>query len=546
MDTSTREMRQSHSVSTEVITPSNTQKVLFEDFKISPPVLSALYGMGFKEPSPIQVGTLALALRGSDVIGQAQTGTGKTAAFGIPIIEKINPSDRKLQALIMAPTRELAIQVAEELNRIGKGKGIVSLPVYGGQAITIQLASLKRGVHIVVGTPGRLIDHLNRKTLRLQDVQTVVLDEADVMLDMGFIDDITTLLQQVPKERQTLLFSATLSEPILQIAKKYMNHPSEVRISKKNVTVEKIEQVYYETPHSQRFDTFCRVMDVNKPTLTLVFCDTKMNVDQLTARLIKAGYPSEAIHGDLSQLQRDKVMKKFRDGTIKILVATDVAARGLNVSAVSHVINYHIPKNTETYIHRIGRTGRAGKEGMAITLITPHENRDLKSIEAQSKAKIEKRAIPSDDEVRGSRLSQVQEQIETTLKKGAVKKYSPWLKELYSGFTPEEVASALLYLHDHVEPVVVTEKEESSRGFRSNTRRRDERSGSRYSSNRPAAGRERNSYARQASSDDNARTERSSYTTRPRASEKKEAVRGKEIYMMPVMTRSKRSKNKAY
>ncbi|MHB8482701.1 MAG: DEAD/DEAH box helicase, partial [Nitrospiria bacterium] len=323
MDTPTREMRQSHSMSTEVIAPSDAKTILFEDFKISPQVLSALYGMGFKEPSPIQVGTLELALKGSDVIGQAQTGTGKTAAFGIPIIEKINPSDRNLQALIMAPTRELAIQVAEELNRIGKAKGIISLPVYGGQSITIQLSALKRGVHVVVGTPGRLIDHLNRKTLRLQDVQTVVLDEADVMLDMGFIDDITTLLQQVPKERQTLLFSATLSESILQIAKKYMNHPSEVRISKKNVTVEKIEQVYYETPHSQRFDTFCRVMDVNKPTLTLVFCDTKQNVDQLTARLVKAGYPSEAIHGDLSQLQRDKVMKKFRDGTIKILVATD-------------------------------------------------------------------------------------------------------------------------------------------------------------------------------------------------------------------------------
>ncbi|MHB8482917.1 MAG: helicase-related protein, partial [Nitrospiria bacterium] len=238
--------------------------------------------------------------------------------------------------------------------------------------------------------------------------------------------------------------------------------------------------------------------------------------------------------------------KKFRVGTIKILVATDVAARGLNVSAVSHVINYHIPKNTETYIHRIGRTGRAGKEGIAITLITPHEIRDLISIESLSKAKIEKRAIPSDDEVRGSRLSQVQEQIELTLKKGAVKKYSPWLRELYSTFTPEEVTSALLYLHDHVDPIVVTEKEESLRGFRPNSRRREERSGSRYSSNRPG-GREKNSYPRQGFSDINGgrEKERNSYH-HPAAAEKREAVRGKEIYMMPVVTRTKRSKNQSH
>jgi len=508
------------------------KKILFEDFKISPVVLKALAKMGFKEPSPIQVSTLEFALKGSDVIGQAQTGTGKTAAFGIPIIEKIDPSDRRVQALIMAPTRELAIQVSEEINRIGKEKGVSSLPVYGGQSIIIQLDGLRRGTHIVVGTPGRLIDHVKRKTLRLQHVHTVVLDEADIMLDMGFIDDITTLLKETPSERQTLLFSATLSEPILQIGRKYMRNPNEIRISKKNVTVESVTQVYYETSGHHRFDALCRILDVYQPQLTLIFCETKQNVDTLTSRLNKAGHVSEAIHGDLSQAQRDKVMKKFRDGIVKILVATDVAARGLNVSAVSHVINYNLPKNTETYIHRIGRTGRAGLEGVAITLISPHEFRDLKTIQAQSKTRIEKKELPSDHEVKNARIKGVQHQIELVLKKGAVNKYSPWLAELYALFTPEDVASALLYLFDHVDPVEIHEKEDFKNRSRSDSRpdfRRNDR----------GEGRRERSFSRKPRGFESEKRER---PAEKRYGVKKEAVRGKEVYMMPVMTRARRPK----
>ena len=536
MNSLTREMRPSHTTVAPLETPSQAlsveKKVLFEDFKISPVVLKSLVKMGFKEPSPIQVSTLEFALKGSDVIGQAQTGTGKTAAFGIPIIEKIDPSDRRVQALIMAPTRELAIQVSEEINRIGKEKGVYSLPVYGGQSIIIQLDGLKRGAHIVVGTPGRLIDHVKRKTLRLQHVHTVVLDEADIMLDMGFIDDITTLLKETPSERQTLLFSATLSDPILQIGRKYMRNPHEIRISKKNVTVESVTQVYYETSGHHRFDALCRILDVYQPLLTLIFCETKQNVDTLTARLNKAGHVSEAIHGDLSQAQRDKVMKKFRDGTVKILVATDVAARGLNVTAVSHVINYNLPKNTETYIHRIGRTGRAGLEGAAITLISPHEFRDLKTIQSQSKTRIEKKELPSDHEVKNARIKGVQNQIAAVLKKGAVKKYSPWLSELYSLFTPEDVASALLYLFDHVEPVEVHEKEDFKSRSRSDSRpdfRRRDR----------GEGRSERGFSRKPRGFESEKREK---PAEKKYGEKKEALRGKEVYMMPVMTRARRPK----
>jgi ATP-dependent RNA helicase DeaD len=378
----------------------------------------------------------------------------------------------------------------------------------------------------VVGTPGRLIDHLTRKTLRLQNVNVVVLDEADIMLDMGFIDDITTLLKETPADRQTLLFSATLSEPILQIGRKYMRNPHEIRISKKNVTVESVSQVYYETTGHHRFDALCRILDVYQPVLTLIFCETKHNVDTLTARLVRAGRPAEAIHGDLSQAQRDKVMKKFRDGTVKILVATDVAARGLNISAVSHVINYNLPKNAETYIHRIGRTGRAGMEGVAITLISPYEYRDLKTIQAQSKARMEKKELPTDREAQTARFKGIREQIESAIKKDAVQKYSPWLKELYSGLTPEAVASALLYLIDHVEPAEEAEREETKRhrtGYRGRSREGDlrgdyDRKSRRYHSEnreRPYAG---------------------GYRAR------KEALRGKEVDMMPVMTRARRTK----
>ncbi|MBI1818874.1 MAG: DEAD/DEAH box helicase [Nitrospirae bacterium] len=550
MNVITREARPMSVDASVTITPdSDKTTASFEDLNIGPEILLALKKMGFKHPTPIQSETLELALRGADVIGQAQTGTGKTAAFGIPIIEKINPADFKVQALVIAPTRELVIQVAEELNRIGREKGVYALAVYGGQAISLQIEGLKRRAHIVVGTPGRLIDHLNRKTLRLNQVTTAVLDEADVMLDMGFIDDITELLKEIPKERQTLLFSATLSEPILQIGKKYMQNPTEIRINRKNVTVASVKQVYYETSNHNRFDTLCRILDVSNPSLTLIFCDTKINVDRLTAQLVKGGYPSEAIHGDLSQSQRDHVMKLFKGGTVKTLVATDVAARGINVSDVSHVINYNLPKNHETYIHRIGRTARAGKEGEAITLITPGETRNLKMIETRSKTRIEKKEIPSDTLVAKSRLSKTQSKIEMALKKGAVKKYAPLISELYTSFSPEELACALFYLHDFTDPVVIKEepkKEGRRTGFGSETRRdRERRPSFRDGEKRRDGFKPRDSFK---SRDEVKPREsfRSRDEVKPRDGFKKDKTFGeKKIYMMPVMTRTKKNKTKS-
>jgi len=358
-------------------------------------VLQAITELGFEESTPIQDQAIPIALNGGDLIGQAQTGTGKTAAFGIPLINKIPVSESRIVALIMTPTRELAIQVAEEIGKLARFKGIGSLPIYGGQEIGRQIRALKRRPQIIIGTPGRLLDHINRKTIKLDDVQTVVLDEADEMLDMGFMEDITTILSMVPEERQTMLFSATMPPNIQRLAQQFLRNPEHVSVIPKNITAPSIEQAYIEVHERQKFEAICRLLDMESPELAIVFGRTKRRVDELSEGLQKRGYSADGLHGDLSQNQRDAVMRKFRDGSIDVLVATDVAARGLDVSGVTHVINFDLPQDPESYVHRIGRTGRAGKEGTAWSFVTPREIDHLHFIEKVTRHKIAKKPLPT-------------------------------------------------------------------------------------------------------------------------------------------------------
>jgi ATP-dependent RNA helicase DeaD len=367
----------------------------FQEFGLEPKVLRAITEMGFEESTPIQEKTIPLAMEGRDLIGQAQTGTGKTAAFGVPLIHKIDISEERIVALIMCPTRELAIQVAEEIGKLGRFKGIRSLPIYGGQDIVKQIRALKKKPQIIIGTPGRLLDHINRKTIKLDDVQTVILDEADEMLDMGFMDDIQSILKLVPETRHTMLFSATMPANIQKLAQQFLRNPEHVSVIPKHVSAPLIDQAYIELNEKQKFEALSRLIDMESPDLAIIFGRTKRRVDELSEALQKRGYAAEGLHGDLSQNQRDNVMRKFRDGSIDVLVATDVAARGLDVSGVTHVINFDLPQDPESYVHRIGRTGRAGKEGTAWTFVTPREIDHLHFIEKVTRHKINKKPLPS-------------------------------------------------------------------------------------------------------------------------------------------------------
>ena len=331
-------------------------------------IVRAIREMGFEKLSPIQEQAIPYLLQGEDIIGQAQTGTGKTAAFGIPAIQHINPDVKKLQTIILCPTRELAIQAAEELRKIAKYMhGIKVLPVYGGQDISRQIKALKGGVQIIIGTPGRLMDHLRRKTIRPDHVKTIVLDEADEMLNMGFREDIETVLEYLPQEHQTVLFSATMPKPILEITRKYQHDAINIKIVKKELTVANIDQYYYDVKRKDKIDVLTRLLDYYNPKLSLVFCNTKKMVDELAYELCGRGYSAEGLHGDMKQVQRDRVMKNFRNGKTDILIATDVAARGIDVDDVEAVFNYDLPQDDEYYVHRIGRTGRAGRCGKAFS-----------------------------------------------------------------------------------------------------------------------------------------------------------------------------------
>ncbi|MEK4387588.1 DEAD/DEAH box helicase [Solibacillus sp. FSL W7-1464] len=370
----------------------------FSELNISESTLRSIKRMGFEEATPIQEGTVTFAMAGRDVLGQAQTGTGKTAAFGIPLIEKIDPKNPNIQALVIAPTRELAIQVSEELYKLGYDKRVKLLSVYGGQEIGRQIRALKNKPQIIVGTPGRIQDHINRRTLRLDEVQTLVLDEADEMLNMGFIDDINAILENVPSDRQTLLFSATMPPAIRKIAETFMKNPEIVKIKAKELTMENIEQFFVKATEREKFDALSRLLDSQKPELAIIFGRTKRRVDELSQALGLRGFLAEGIHGDLSQAKRISVLRQFKEGKIDILIATDVAARGLDISGVTHVYNFDIPQDPESYVHRIGRTGRAGKSGVAVTFVTPREMGYLRIVEETTKKRMTPLRPPSSEE----------------------------------------------------------------------------------------------------------------------------------------------------
>ncbi|MEK6652887.1 MAG: DEAD/DEAH box helicase [Nitrospirota bacterium] len=414
----------------------------FYEFGISDTVLKSLSDMGFEEPTPIQKIAIPPAMEGKDLVGQAQTGTGKTAAFGIPIVEK-GKRGKIPYAIVLTPTRELAMQVAQELNKIGHGKGILCVPIYGGQSIERQFQSLRKGVDVVVGTPGRVIDHIKRKTLILKEIKIVVLDEADEMLNMGFIEDMKRILKEIPEKRQTMLFSATMPPEIRSIAMKYMNNPENVRVNA-DIIVSKIKQVFYEVRDEDKLNALTRLLDVEDPALTLVFCHTKRDVDDVSGKLQKMGYYAGAIHGDFTQSHRDEMMGKFKKGDIDILVATDVAARGLDIPNVSHVINYSIPQDPDGYIHRIGRTGRAGKSGIALTFVTPREYRHLKLIEKSAKTKISKAKLPTKDEVKKAREGEMIAGLEHEITEKKHAEYLPLAEKLFARYSPEDVAAAAL------------------------------------------------------------------------------------------------------
>ena len=361
----------------------------FEEMQLDPRVFRAIQEMGFEEASPIQAKAIPLIIEGKDVIGQAQTGTGKTASYGIPLLHRIDVKNRKLQAIVLCPTRELAIQVADEMRKLSKFlHGIKVLPIYGGQDINKQIRSLKGGVQIVIGTPGRVMDHMRRKTLKMETVNMVVLDEADEMLNMGFREDMETILSETPDDRQTVLLSATMPRPIVEIARTYQKDAEHVKVVKKELTVPKIEQYYYEVRPKNKVEVLCRLLDMYGPKLSLVFCNTKKQVDFLVEELKGRGYFADGIHGDCKQHQRDRVMNGFRNGRTEILVATDVAARGIDVDDVEAVFNYDVPQDDEYYVHRIGRTGRAGRSGMAFTLVVGKEVYKLRDIMRYCKTKI--------------------------------------------------------------------------------------------------------------------------------------------------------------
>ncbi|MBB2181367.1 DEAD/DEAH box helicase [Lachnospiraceae bacterium MD1] len=426
------------------------EKLKFEELEINPSIIRAVEAMGFEEMSPIQAKAIPIVLQGRDIVGQAQTGTGKTAAFGIPLLQKVDVKNKSLQAIVLCPTRELAIQVADEVRKLAQFMhGIKVLPVYGGQEISKQIRSLKSGVQIIIGTPGRVMDHMRRKTVRFDNVNMVILDEADEMLNMGFREDIETILSQVPEERQTVLFSATMPGPILEIARTYQNNAEMIRVVKKELTVPKIEQYYYEVSPKNKEDVLSRLLDMYNPKLSLVFCNTKKQVDELTTALQGRGYFAEGLHGDLKQQQRDRVMHSFRSGRTEILVATDVAARGIDVDDVEAVFNYDVPQDDEYYVHRIGRTGRAGREGRAFTLVVGREVFKLKDIMRYCKTKIKAQPIPSINDVTAVKAEKVLDKLKSIIENEDLSKMVNLIEERVNDeeYTSLDIAAAFLKMY---------------------------------------------------------------------------------------------------
>lgn len=416
----------------------------FSELGLSESLLKAIKRSGYEEATPIQEQTIPMVLDGQDVIGQAQTGTGKTAAFGLPIIEHVDTKDPDIQALVISPTRELAIQTQEELYRLGKDKHVRVQVVYGGADIRRQIKSLKQHPQILVGTPGRLRDHLNRHTVKLGNIKTLVLDEADEMLNMGFLDDIEAIINQTPKDRQTLLFSATMPPEIKKIGVQFMTDPKMVRIKAKELTTDLVDQYYVRARDYEKFDIMTRLIDVQDPELTIVFGRTKRRVDELSKGLVARGYNAAGIHGDLSQDQRTKIMRKFKNGQLDILVATDVAARGLDISGVTHVYNYDIPSDPDSYVHRIGRTGRAGHHGMSLTFVTPNEMDYLHEIEKLTRVRMLPLKPPTAEEAFRGQVATAFNDIDELIAQDTTDRYKDAAAKLLETHDATDLVAALL------------------------------------------------------------------------------------------------------
>ncbi len=421
------------------------ESLTFKDLNLSENIERAVEDMGFEEPTPIQSQSIPYLMEGKDVIGQAQTGTGKTAAFGIPALEMLDVKSKNVQVLVLCPTRELANQVAEEMSKLAKYQNTKMLPVYGGQPIDRQIKALRRGVHIVIGTPGRIMDHIQRKTLKLDDVNMVVLDEADEMLDMGFREDIEFILSRIPGRKQTVLFSATMPKPIIKLTKKYQQNPQMIKTVHKKLTVPQIEQYYFEVKDNAKTEVLCRLIDIYNFKSSLVFCNTKKNVDKQVETLKARGYLVDGMHGDMKQAQRERVMSNFRKGEIETLVATDVAARGIDVENIEAVFNYDIPQDEESYVHRIGRTGRAGKEGVAITFAFGKDIRKIKTIQKHTNVKIIRKNVPSQSDVEDIRAEMLSQNVKKIIDDGHIGKYEHWVENLLEeDYASVDVAAALV------------------------------------------------------------------------------------------------------
>lgn len=443
-----------------------SQEILFKDLNLPADILEAIEQKGFTQPTPIQAAVIPLLLSGEhDVIGQAQTGTGKTAAFGLPLLSNIKPEQGQVKALILAPTRELAQQVTQELISLKGERRLFIDTLYGGASIGEQIRNLKKGIDIVVGTPGRIQDHLRRGTLKLGHVEYVVLDEADEMLNMGFIEDVETILDQVNPNRRMLLFSATMPAAIKKLAQRFAKNPQHIAVVAK-ITANLTTQSYYEIGGRDKLKLLKRLLDIHGDFHGIVFCQTKADTDEVAQRLAEAGYAAEPIHGDLNQTARESVLRRFRSGATKVLVATDVAARGIDVSGLTHVVNYAVPRDSETYTHRIGRTGRAGKEGLAITFVAPSERRSFRFIEKKLEGKITKQEIPSAKEVLKARRRRLHNFIQEQSDKGGHEEYENFARKLIEEYGAEQTVAGVLKMafqeslatmdDDHIQEIVTS------------------------------------------------------------------------------------------
>lgn len=440
---------------------SEKKSISFADLQLSKPILQAVEDSGYEVPSPIQAESIPPLLEGRDLLGQAQTGTGKTAAFALPLLSNLDLSKRDPQILVLAPTRELAIQVAEAWQTYARHlKGFHVLPIYGGQNISIQLRQLRRDVHVVVGTPGRVMDHLKRRTLKLGNLKSVVLDEADEMLRMGFIDDVETILKETPDERQVVLFSATMPDAIRRITRRYLKNPVEIKIKSKTSTVSTIRQLYWSGKTFQKLDVLTRILESEEPEAILVFVKTKSMTVELAEKLEARGYATTALNGDIKQDLREKTIDRLRKGSLDIIVATDVVARGLDVERITHVINYDMPHDTESYVHRIGRTGRAGRKGTAILFVPPRGERMLHSIERATGQKIERLKLPTPQDITDTRIARFKTMVVDTIKSTKLEFFEKLAQDLAkeNELSATQVAGALAYLVQRERPLIEDRK----------------------------------------------------------------------------------------